>query len=184
MLTATQVAAIIILLQAFGVSPSVISVVRADITPMAYIAPTQPYIPPVVQSPVQTPTTPVVPVLGAVVAPVVACSNTPVTSLSFDHSSINLETSQSSYIEITANVVDGCGKTYPYNLMEGSQYLKSGLSTTGTTSIGITGSNIWQWESQNGFGVCDTSGDSCTWTPFPVTVSTATASSTDYISVQ
>lgn len=70
-MTSIQIAAIIMLLQAFGVGQFTINEVRADLAPRAS------YVAPVVPTPIQAPSTPVVPVFGAVATSTPACDDTP-----------------------------------------------------------------------------------------------------------
>ena len=164
------------LLQAFGVSQASIDAVKVDLgvsSNSIVVTPT------IQEAPVQIPTpifgsTGIVNVPPPVVTPVTPkCDTTPVISVALDKQSINLDTEQSSSIYATTEVKDGCGTEYPYKIMTGNT--PRGTNLSGSKSTAITGDNIWYWETMN-----HPEGNQ----PFPITISTATATNTQYIQVQ
>ena len=105
---------------------------------------------------------------------------TPTISITFDKDSINInkDTNPDGFVNAIVEVKDENGTEYPYNVKTGDQARASHLSAIGKNTYYISTDNIWFWEQTNFVG------EPSQWTtPFPVTVETENASTTQSITV-
>lgn len=163
----------------------IMATTTATVTPMPSSTPISPiYTPPVVINiipppvePTFTGTQPIIPtppVLGSINTPEVTeptCDTTPVVSINFSTSTLTITSNPDGYVNVTTEVKDACGTEYPYNVTMGIQPLASHLSAHGIKTWYVSTGNVWYWEqdpAQNPSG---------NWyTPFPITVTTASTS--------